>query len=143
MYIVNPKTYKGIAYGYMRNNSSYVMYTNPPESFQEYNNRHGGELIICTRDEYRDIYFVPYYDSLQQPWKEIVEDRWDEMLDVMPPLKWRIIGNYDTFYVCEAITCNLYSIFARDLRSNKCWEAIRPIGTPLNVLQEELLVLPE
>lgn len=138
MYIVDPNNYRGYASGCIPANSQYVEYTNPPKSFGEYQDRYGDNLILCTHDEYQNIYAIPYYQSLQKPWEEITEERFHEMLNIMPPLKWRNVSYYETFYVCEAYTSDLHSVFARSQTTNKCWEAMRPISTSVDALYKEL-----
>ena len=65
-------------------------------------------------DELYEKYTKPYLDSLQKPWNEITEDYWWEMLECLPPLRWRDISiGVNCFAISEAYTCSLHSHFLK------------------------------
>lgn len=47
------------------------------------------------------------------PWTEISEDKWDEMLNVLPPEKWQTVGGVNIFRMCEYYTSNITMHYAR------------------------------
>jgi len=53
---------------------------------------------------------------------EITEERFDEMLSILPPSRWHDVGSYNVFHVCEHIRGNLVNWFAR--RDGKYWQFI-------------------
>jgi hypothetical protein len=48
-----------------------------------------------------------------QPPSEITEKRWDEMLNIMPPMKWRSGCGAESFMICEATVSHFHSIFCK------------------------------
>ena len=47
------------------------------------------------------------------PWEEITEDQWQEMLEVLPPDRWRHHAGIEFFQMCETLSGNITSTFAR------------------------------
>lgn len=47
------------------------------------------------------------------PAKEITQERFDDMLEVMPPLLWRNAGNTESFMLCEAYINDWHLTFCR------------------------------
>ena len=47
------------------------------------------------------------------PWKEIDEDRWNTMLNLLPPCGWRTVRGVELFYVSEALTSDIHQFLAR------------------------------
>jgi hypothetical protein len=47
------------------------------------------------------------------PPTEISEERWIEMLEVLPPMKWRGKYGSESFMISEALTFDIRSIFCR------------------------------
>lgn len=45
--------------------------------------------------------------------KEITKDYYWQMLEVMPPCRWVNVGNTESFYICEAYTLDVHSVFVR------------------------------
>jgi hypothetical protein len=48
-----------------------------------------------------------------RPWKEITEERWDEMLKILPPEKWQTVRGVNIFRMCEYTCGNITTHFAR------------------------------
>lgn len=48
-----------------------------------------------------------------RPPKGITAEQFDEMLNVLPPMKWERRGASESFMICEATTGSLRSIFCR------------------------------
>lgn len=45
--------------------------------------------------------------------QEITEERWHDMLEVLPPASWATADGVNSFYVIEALTGTIHSWFAR------------------------------
>jgi hypothetical protein len=50
--------------------------------------------------------------GIRAPWA-ITEERWWEMLEVLPPSKWRHSAGCESFHVCEYLSGNVVSWFVR------------------------------
>jgi hypothetical protein len=48
-----------------------------------------------------------------QPPIEINEERWNEMMGVLPPMKWRSGCGAESFMICEATVSHFHSIFCK------------------------------
>jgi len=58
------------------------------------------------------IQSITYATTITAP-VEVTEERWWEMLNVLPPMRWRGGGDTESFMICEATTLDLHSIFCR------------------------------
>ena len=47
------------------------------------------------------------------PWEEITEERYEEMLNVLPPEKWQTVNGVSIFRMSEYYTSNITSHFAK------------------------------
>lgn len=65
-------------------------------------------------------------------WKESTEERYDEMLNILPPLKWEQGG----FFVSEAYTLDIHSFFQR--YQGHYFETMFRITTPREKILESL-----
>ena len=60
-------------------------------------------------------------DSLYlKPWKEITEERYNEMLGVLPPEKWKTVSGVSIFRMSEYITSNITAHFVARKASPTC-----------------------
>lgn len=66
----------------------------------------GNEHTDVLIGEADDIY-QKYVDQFRTPLERIDEDRWDEMLNVLPPLKWRHSGTSQSFMLSEFTAGNV------------------------------------
>jgi hypothetical protein len=73
-----------------------------------------------------------FFDQVCGKWKEITEERYDEMLNILPPLKWTRGG----FYVSEAYTLDIYSFYQR--YQGHYYHALFRITTPRGKILESL-----
>ena len=46
-------------------------------------------------------------------WQEITPDRWDDMLNILPPEKWQTVAGVEIFRMSERLTGNITAHFAR------------------------------
>jgi hypothetical protein len=68
---------------------------------------------LMTWDEVIPLIQEGSYAKYKSAPVEITEDRWDEMLNVLPPMKWRSGRGAESFMISEALTLDLRSIFCR------------------------------
>ena len=69
-------------------------------------------------------------------WKEITEDRYDEMLNVLPPEKWQIVDGVDIFRMSEYYTGNITEHYAALFGKYFCRKC--RTSTPYSVLAAEV-----
>ena len=76
---------------------------------------------IMTFEEYlrreRDYYIT-------QPLTEITAEKYDEMLNILPPLKWYTINNIEMFCMSEFLTGSYTSQYLHDRITNKYYHKI-------------------
>lgn len=48
-----------------------------------------------------------------KPWEETTEEHWDDMLNCLPPMRYKRIGNACFFFNSEAYTSNIHSCFCK------------------------------
>jgi Protein of unknown function (DUF1419) len=68
---------------------------------------------------FEEIHRLTYEKYISAP-AEITEDRFDEMLNVLPPMKWRQEHGSESFMISEALTMDIRSIFCRI--GDRCFE---------------------
>lgn len=71
-------------------------------------------------------------DTLCGDWKEIDEDTYEEMLNILPPLQWCNGG----FYISERYTGNISNFYQK--LDGKYYTSLQRIGTPREKLLGEL-----
>tara|TARA_Y100000310_G_scaffold43727_1_gene40755 strand:- start:130 stop:552 length:423 start_codon:yes stop_codon:yes gene_type:complete len=69
---------------------------------------------------------------------EIEADRFDEMLNVLPPSRWHRAGAFEVFHVSERISHNLVNWFAA--KGEKYWEFIDRDNVPSDEIACKLLL---
>jgi len=82
------------------------------ESLEQVQERYPGAEVWEFEAACKIIHQLTYTDCISPP-VEITEARWDEMLNVLPPMKWRNDHSTESFMICEALTLDLRSIFCR------------------------------
>lgn len=106
-------------------------------TFEEYCQQNNGNFAVITEDQYGKMQ-DDFIKSLVTGWEGITEERWYEMLEVLPPMKWRDIGHkVNCFFVCEAYFATLHSCFIRDNRDGTFWESRQDINTPPDRLYKQ------
>lgn len=61
---------------------------------------------------------------LDPPAKEITEERYEEMLDVLPPCAYTHNGRYSMFYVSEALHFSYHGFYLHDKKTGKYWTKV-------------------
>jgi len=81
---------------------------------------YGGKTLEDLGDEYGEVVIIDtdtayrvHCDSAKKRPTEITEERFFDMLEVLPPAKWVRYKGEESFHVCELITGNIGSIFVR------------------------------
>lgn len=83
----------------------------PCEQFEMYyNGALQAEYKVVTWDEFRSLQRAFYIDDAVT---EIIADRYNEMLNVLPPLKWCTINGVEMFCISEMTTGTYTSQYAR------------------------------
>ena len=99
-------------------------------TFEEYNKKNGGNLIAITWDEFNDKFYAPHLKELQQPFEEITEERYYDLLECVPPKKWHNLNdNLNVFFVGECYTANIYRCCIKEKSTGKFYSAYRAINT--------------
>lgn len=105
-------------------------------SFDDFNQSRGGQLLALSWDEYSTNWRKPFEEILQNDWKETTEEKYYEMFEVLPPLKYRLLNGFDTFFCAEAETGTLHQMFVS--KDGKFWTALRDIHRTCERLYLEL-----
>lgn len=107
--VVNPD-FKGRTQTFL-NKDGKCIYTG--KSLEEMRKEDGIEYITPD-DQTMDKMWEEYYKSIQGKWEDITEERYYEMLDVLPPMNWRNIGKgVEVFCICEAFTGHLHHHYVK------------------------------
>ena len=121
--------FPGYAQTYLKNGKTY-----DGKTAQEYIAEHSDkvlkevsttELIKLTEECYR---------TALQP---ITKDEWYEHLEELPPLKWRNLGRYETFFSPEATSADFHAFYVRD--GKKYYSATKSIFSSETDLLEDIL----
>jgi hypothetical protein len=72
-----------------------------------------------------------YLENMQGPWVEIDEERYDDMLDVMPPFRLTQESGIQFFFMSEGYSWSLFLAFIHDQKTNKYYEAMRDARKPV------------
>jgi hypothetical protein len=119
-----------------------VDYTNGL-TFEEYDTANGNKFILLTPDEFSTNWEEPYRQSLQKPWVETTKERYYDALECLPPIKYRLISRYNTFFVGECVTLDLYDLYAENETTGKYYQALRSVTATVKELYDELKILEE
>jgi hypothetical protein len=131
LFIINPENYKGSIENTMPDvppkmvPHTYVHYSD--ETFQQYNERHGGGLIALGWEEYYEKYYKPHLNNLCTPFVETTEERFWDGLECLPPKRWTNFDGGEYFFVGECFTDTLYTCYVR--KGDKYYTALRDIYT--------------
>lgn len=82
------------------------------ESFSTIRERHPNAEVWDLDEAWQEIEHLTYALLVKNP-ISITEDRWDEMLNVLPPMNWRSGSGSESFMICEATALDLHSTFCR------------------------------
>lgn len=122
-----PHVEKGAKNGLKILNSTYVDYTDG-QTFAQYNERHGGDLLALTWEEFERDFYRPHINSLQEPFKETTKEKFWDGLECLPPKRWTRENSREFFFVGECFTDTLYTAYVK--LGDKYYTALRSIYTP-------------
>lgn len=134
LFVIDPTNYKGNALATMSEGTvdcSGYLYNNqgPDLSLEDYKERvNNPNLIALTYEQYETQYLIPFHKTLMGPWKEITEERYEDMFEALPPLKYQG-GPIVTFFLGECFTHDLYTCCLHDKLTGKYYSALRSINT--------------
>lgn len=64
-----------------------------------------------------------YHEGLKEPFKEITEDRYDDLLNCLPPMNYRRYKDCTIFFISEAYTADMHTCCIA--REGKYYSALR------------------
>lgn len=137
-YLIDPAKFRGVAESTVTTREdgretvdySGALYNHngPDLTLAEYNALKGTAFIVASWDEF-ESYLQPYLQSLQGPFEEISQDRYEDALEVLPPRRWtRKAGSPEFFFLGETFTYNLASLYVQ--WKGKYYTALRDMTTP-------------
>lgn len=116
LYIIDPESFSGSGtiQNTMSKESGLVHYMDKETTLEEYKQHKGNSsLIALSWEEFSEKYYQPYLDSLTTDWSEITAEEWDDMLNVLPPVRWTHITGGSFFFISEATTAYLHGCFLK------------------------------
>lgn len=96
-------------------------------NFEEYQKSKGEKFRLISEGEHDEFQRI-YRKSLISEFTEITEDKYYEMMNVLPPTRCHNYRGAEIFFVSECYTLDLYSCFI--MANDKYYSALRPIGEP-------------
>lgn len=94
-YVIDKDNFNGHAKTLLYNGKCFINGTTKEDFIKQ-------GYIVVDEDTYYNEYLENYLDNMCNKWKEITEEAYDEMLNVLPPLKWYNGG----FFISEMWTCD-------------------------------------
>jgi len=71
------------------------------------------DFVLATWDEVRPQLDAAEDKEFPTLWEEITEERWNTMLDILPPCRWQTVRGVEMFFISEAYASNFHEHFAR------------------------------
>ena len=78
--------------------------------------------VKTTIHESAATYYKEKYDYMVA--KEVTQERFDDMLEVLPPCRWNRNALYEAYIVGECLVMNLYSVFIHIKSDDKYYEVV-------------------
>lgn len=78
----------------------------------QYQQERGFSVRLIDDDEF-DALLKTYHDGMVTAPAPITEQRYWDMLGCLPPSRWHTVAGFEVFHVCEGITADLVSWFAK------------------------------
>jgi hypothetical protein len=103
LYIIDPTNFNGQIINSMTSKEGvpkYVDYMKEPTTFEQYKEQQQNEnLIALDWETFKDEYYIPYLDSLCEPFKETTEECFWDGLECLPPKRWTRFENGEFFFL--------------------------------------------
>lgn len=96
-------------------------YCKEPTTWEQYQKQRQDKNLKIITEQEMDVLWEQTNTRISDEWEEITADRYDEMLNVLPPVKWTNGG----FYICEAYSGELHSFYQQ--WDKKYYTSIQPI----------------
>ena len=122
LYIIDPrKTFRGAVQNTMTapagKTPKYVDYTADENNgvnmtFKQYKDHKQNPHLKALDFEtfYNDIW-KPYLEDTKTDWTPITEEKFEEMLECLPPVRWTRFARGSFFFISEPLTANLHSCY--------------------------------
>ena len=128
--LIDPLNFKGSIISTVRNGR--VDYTNRGNGnllLEDYlRERKINNYELLTWEDFDVRFNEPYFLSLQGAWKEISEEKYQDMLECLPPKRWKDLSErINLFFVGECYTATLYTACIHDRASDKYYAALRSV----------------
>lgn len=86
----------------------------------------GESIREVSETEFNELHANWLLTKVKKPFTEITLEKWEDMLEVLPPLRWHTIaGRWNVFFLSEMYTASYGSMFVKDLRTKKCYEGLK------------------
>tara|TARA_R110002072_G_scaffold273239_5_gene433970 strand:- start:7581 stop:7997 length:417 start_codon:yes stop_codon:yes gene_type:complete len=109
-WIINAdQPFRGYTLSYL-NPDGTVAYTDGL-TVEEYAARKGITCRVIDDDTLDDLVREHHKSLITKP-RRIPSERWWDMLEILPPCRWHVVGSFEVFHVSERLTGNLVSWFA-------------------------------
>lgn len=82
------------------------------ETLDQIQQRYPGAVYMPFDEAFEELTRISYEKYISPP-AQITEEYFHEMLDVLPPMKWRREQGSESFMICEALTLDIRSIYCR------------------------------
>ncbi len=116
-----------------------VAYTNGLSVEEYISSNPDKQLKVITEDEMVQRY-LEFTKELQEPYVECTAKNYDDMLSVVPPKRmYNLTDTISMFFVGEAYSGSLYSIYIYDRFRDKYYTAVRDILLKDDELLEDFL----
>jgi hypothetical protein len=91
------------------------------KTFEELSARYDSPLALVDNVAYQRLYHIHLQGKCTKP-IEITEERFFELLEVLPPCRWSKYGRFEVFHISERLEGNIVTWCAKDQISGKCYE---------------------
>ena len=130
--LIDPLNFKGSIISTVRN--GFVDHTNRGDGnllLEDYlRERNISSYELLTWEDFDVRYNEPYLLSLQGAWKEISEEKYQDMMECLPPKRWKDLSErINLFFVGECYTATLYTACIHDRATDRFYSALRSICT--------------
>ncbi len=108
-------------------------------TFEEYNKQKGGGLKTATIEEMEIIWKKYEENEVLTNFTEITAERYDDLLNCLPPKKWHKYKGLEIFFMGECYTSNIYTCCIFHPDTQKYYSALRRITETDEELEKTLL----
>lgn len=98
-------------------------YGGPSPTVAEYAKEQGKEFKVLSDEEFNGV-IREFMESKKTRPEPVTAERWEDMLNVLPPCRWSTRAGFSVFHVSEREYGNLVSWYAK--RGESCWTFTQP-----------------